>query len=176
MPCVMNETLIPVFLISPWVPANVHMEHGVTKWLTSWQFGKRAMDLIIDFLSCLWEYAKDQITRDIGAVADLSKFFIVPMPYASLKFVSRFCWSMADSACCVGCERLWYDAGGCYCGRACTEREGRWQGLERPIENYHRTGSCCCPLCAIDGAAPFKSFAEFYSVWCRRRDRGSCNL
>jgi hypothetical protein len=30
------------------------------------------MDLIIDFLSCLWEYAKEQITRDIGAVADLS--------------------------------------------------------------------------------------------------------
>jgi len=34
--------------------------------------GKRAVDLIIDFLSCLWEYAKDQITRDIGAVADLN--------------------------------------------------------------------------------------------------------
>jgi hypothetical protein len=31
------------------------------------------MDLIIDFLSCLWEYAKEQITRDIGAVADLSQ-------------------------------------------------------------------------------------------------------
>ncbi|CAA7262612.1 unnamed protein product [Cyclocybe aegerita] len=30
------------------------------------------IDLIIDFLSCLWEYAKDQITRDIGAVADLN--------------------------------------------------------------------------------------------------------
>ncbi|KAM6493252.1 actin-like ATPase domain containing protein [Amanita muscaria] len=34
--------------------------------------GKRAIDLIIDFLSCLWEYAKDQITREIGAVADLN--------------------------------------------------------------------------------------------------------
>lgn len=34
--------------------------------------GKKAIDLIIDFLSCLWEYAKDQITRDIGAVADLN--------------------------------------------------------------------------------------------------------
>ncbi|TFK37617.1 hypothetical protein BDQ12DRAFT_684989 [Crucibulum laeve] len=34
--------------------------------------GKRAIDLVIDFLSCLWEYAKDQITRDIGAVADLN--------------------------------------------------------------------------------------------------------
>lgn len=36
------------------------------------QPGKRPIDLIIDFLSHLWEYAKDQITRDIGAVADLS--------------------------------------------------------------------------------------------------------
>ena len=35
------------------------------------QPGKKAMDLIIDFLSCLWEYAKEQITREIGAVADL---------------------------------------------------------------------------------------------------------
>lgn len=34
--------------------------------------GKKAIDLIIDFLGCLWEYAKDQITRDIGAVADLN--------------------------------------------------------------------------------------------------------
>lgn len=33
--------------------------------------GKRALDLVIDFLSCLWEYAKEQITREIGAVADL---------------------------------------------------------------------------------------------------------
>ncbi|KAG2006050.1 hypothetical protein CC2G_002398 [Coprinopsis cinerea AmutBmut pab1-1] len=34
--------------------------------------GKRALDLIIDFLTCLWEYAKDQITRDLGSVADLN--------------------------------------------------------------------------------------------------------
>ncbi|KAL0952735.1 hypothetical protein HGRIS_006966 [Hohenbuehelia grisea] len=34
--------------------------------------GKGAIDLIIDFLSCLWEYAKEQITREIGAVADLN--------------------------------------------------------------------------------------------------------
>ncbi|KDQ54562.1 hypothetical protein JAAARDRAFT_38238 [Jaapia argillacea MUCL 33604] len=33
--------------------------------------GKTALCLIIDFLSCLWEYAKEQITREIGAVADL---------------------------------------------------------------------------------------------------------
>ncbi|KAF5361454.1 hypothetical protein D9758_006262 [Tetrapyrgos nigripes] len=34
--------------------------------------GKQAKDLVVDFLNCLWEYAKEQITRDIGAVADLN--------------------------------------------------------------------------------------------------------
>ncbi|KAG6830525.1 hypothetical protein H0H92_000197 [Tricholoma furcatifolium] len=34
--------------------------------------GKMAIDLIVDFLSCLWEHAKDQITHEIGAVADLN--------------------------------------------------------------------------------------------------------
>lgn len=31
----------------------------------------------MDFLSCLWEYAKEQITREIGAVADLSKHKLI---------------------------------------------------------------------------------------------------
>ncbi|KAJ3966608.1 hypothetical protein EV361DRAFT_934394 [Lentinula raphanica] len=34
--------------------------------------GKIAFDLIVDFLSCLWEYAKEQITREFGVVADLA--------------------------------------------------------------------------------------------------------
>ncbi|KAJ7145829.1 hypothetical protein C8R44DRAFT_972814 [Mycena epipterygia] len=34
--------------------------------------GKTATDLITEFLSCLWEYAREQITRDIGAIADLN--------------------------------------------------------------------------------------------------------
>lgn len=33
------------------------------------------MDLIIDFLTALWEYAKEQITREIGSVADLSESY-----------------------------------------------------------------------------------------------------
>lgn len=36
------------------------------------QPGKTAMDLIVDYLSCLYEYAREQITRETGAVADLS--------------------------------------------------------------------------------------------------------
>lgn len=35
------------------------------------QPGKHAIDVIVDFLRCLWGYAKEQITREIGAVADL---------------------------------------------------------------------------------------------------------
>ncbi|KIK14724.1 hypothetical protein PISMIDRAFT_687741 [Pisolithus microcarpus 441] len=34
--------------------------------------GKTAINLIVDFLSCLWEYAKEEITREIGSVADLN--------------------------------------------------------------------------------------------------------
>ncbi|KAF8272697.1 hypothetical protein EI94DRAFT_1769673 [Lactarius quietus] len=33
--------------------------------------GKKPIHLIVDFLYCMWEYAKEQITREIGAVADL---------------------------------------------------------------------------------------------------------
>ncbi|VDC04739.1 unnamed protein product [Peniophora sp. CBMAI 1063] len=33
--------------------------------------GKQPLDVIVDFLSCLWEYAKERITAEIGAVADL---------------------------------------------------------------------------------------------------------
>lgn len=34
--------------------------------------GKTAYDLVVDYLSCIWSYAKEQITRDIGAVSDLN--------------------------------------------------------------------------------------------------------
>ncbi|KAJ7147329.1 actin-like ATPase domain-containing protein [Mycena filopes] len=34
--------------------------------------GKTPTDLITEFLSCLWEYGREQITRDIGAIADLN--------------------------------------------------------------------------------------------------------
>ncbi|KZV91854.1 hypothetical protein EXIGLDRAFT_693266 [Exidia glandulosa HHB12029] len=33
--------------------------------------GKTPFDLIVDYLSCLWEYSREQITRDISSVADL---------------------------------------------------------------------------------------------------------
>ena len=41
----------------------------------SQQYGKLPVDLIIDFLSCVWEYTKEQISKDTGAVADLGMPF-----------------------------------------------------------------------------------------------------
>ena len=38
------------------------------------QPGKSAKDVIIDFLSALWEHAKEEITREIGAVADIGQY------------------------------------------------------------------------------------------------------
>ncbi|KAF9445980.1 actin-like ATPase domain-containing protein [Macrolepiota fuliginosa MF-IS2] len=53
-------------------PKTLRDESNVDPRLPLLPPGKRAIDLIIDFLTCLWEYAKEQITRDIGAVADLN--------------------------------------------------------------------------------------------------------
>ncbi|KAF8970592.1 hypothetical protein BDZ97DRAFT_1790034 [Flammula alnicola] len=53
-------------------PQALRDESSIDPRLPALPAGKRAIDLIIDFLSCLWEYAKEQITRDIGAVADLN--------------------------------------------------------------------------------------------------------
>ncbi|KAG2143858.1 actin-like ATPase domain-containing protein [Suillus cothurnatus] len=62
--------------------------------------GKTAMDLIIDFLSCLWEYAKEQITRDIGAVADLnSADVLVTCPAA---WDAKGCDMMREAAIAAG--------------------------------------------------------------------------
>ncbi|GAA5978586.1 hypothetical protein JCM11641_002779 [Rhodosporidiobolus odoratus] len=34
-------------------------------------YGKQPIDVVTDFLSCLWKYAKERITEEIGSVADL---------------------------------------------------------------------------------------------------------
>lgn len=62
----------------PQIPVCIHHYHIeiVTYVAARYQLGKKPLDLIVDFLSCLWEYAKEQITREIGAVADLSKFLV----------------------------------------------------------------------------------------------------
>ncbi len=73
------------------------------------QPGKSAIDLIIDFLSCLWEYAKEQITRDIGAVADLgTNSFSLYLRFAEGRFAQfpfqRLRRRMAYCPRCLGYE------------------------------------------------------------------------
>ncbi|GAA6006073.1 Hsp70 family protein [Rhodotorula paludigena] len=34
-------------------------------------YGKQPVDVVTDYLSCLWKYAKERITEEIGSVADL---------------------------------------------------------------------------------------------------------
>ncbi|KAJ6619054.1 hypothetical protein B0H10DRAFT_1794150 [Mycena sp. CBHHK59/15] len=62
--------------------------------------GKTPTDLITDFMSCLWEYAREQITRDIGAVADLNSadvWLTVPASWDA-----RGCALMRDAALMAG--------------------------------------------------------------------------
>ncbi|KAJ7777521.1 actin-like ATPase domain-containing protein [Mycena maculata] len=62
--------------------------------------GKTATDLITEFLSCLWEYAREQITRDIGAIADLNSADVwVTVPAA---WDARGCALMRDAAIAAG--------------------------------------------------------------------------
>ncbi|KAJ7682898.1 hypothetical protein B0H17DRAFT_1075328, partial [Mycena rosella] len=53
-------------------PRALRDESNVDPRLPSLPPGKTPADLITEFLSCLWEYAREQITRDIGAIADLN--------------------------------------------------------------------------------------------------------
>jgi len=38
---------------------------------TDLPFGKEPIDIIVDYLTCLWRYAKERITEDTGSIADL---------------------------------------------------------------------------------------------------------
>lgn len=81
-------------------PHALRDEHAVDPRLPSLPPGKHALDLIIDFLSCLWEYAKQQITREIGAVADLDSADVwLTVPAA---WDARGCQMMRDAAIAAG--------------------------------------------------------------------------
>lgn len=65
--------------------------------------GKKPIHLIVDFLSCMWEYAKEQITREIGAVADLDSADVwLTVPAA---WDARGCDLMRDAAISAGLVR-----------------------------------------------------------------------
>ncbi|KAF7373360.1 Heat shock protein 12B [Mycena sanguinolenta] len=52
-------------------PRALRDESALDPRLPSLPPNKTAADLITDYLSCLWEFSRDQITRDIGAISDL---------------------------------------------------------------------------------------------------------
>ncbi|KAH9960279.1 actin-like ATPase domain-containing protein [Russula dissimulans] len=65
--------------------------------------GKKPIHLIVDFLYCMWEYAKEQITREIGAVADLDSADVwLTVPAA---WDARGCDMMRDAAITAGLVR-----------------------------------------------------------------------
>ncbi|KAH9982005.1 actin-like ATPase domain-containing protein [Russula compacta] len=65
--------------------------------------GKKPVHLIVDFLYCMWEYAKEQITREIGAVADLDSADVwLTVPAA---WDARGCDMMRDAAITAGLVR-----------------------------------------------------------------------
>ncbi|GAA5840524.1 hypothetical protein JCM11251_007608 [Rhodosporidiobolus azoricus] len=50
------------------------LRHGrLASWspLPDLPYGKEPIDVVTDFLSCVWKYAKERITEEIGSVADL---------------------------------------------------------------------------------------------------------
>ena len=60
------------------------------------QAGKQVIDLIVDFLSALWEYAKEQITKEIGSVVDMSAYPTLKVGRRSHRYVcDRLCGRMA---------------------------------------------------------------------------------
>ncbi|KAF9234588.1 actin-like ATPase domain-containing protein [Melanogaster broomeanus] len=58
-------------------PRVLRDESAIDPRLPQLPLGKTAMNLIVDFLTCLWEWAKEEITREIGAVADLNSADVV---------------------------------------------------------------------------------------------------
>ncbi|KAJ6476249.1 actin-like ATPase domain-containing protein [Mycena sanguinolenta] len=52
-------------------PRALRDESALDPRLPSLPSNKAPADLITDYLSCLWEFSREQITRDIGAISDL---------------------------------------------------------------------------------------------------------
>ena len=74
--------------------------------------------MITDFLQCMWQYAKDEIIKDIGVGADLSMFAFTPLELP-LK-LSGFCRYLFDGSGCMESEVLRQNAGSSYESRICS--------------------------------------------------------
>ncbi|KAF7345112.1 hypothetical protein MVEN_01675100 [Mycena venus] len=83
-----------------WIPAPYEMNQPWIHDCLHSPPGKTPTDLIMDFLGCLWEYAREQITRDIGAISDLNSADVwVTVPAA---WDARGCALMREAAIAAG--------------------------------------------------------------------------
>ncbi|EJT97177.1 actin-like ATPase domain-containing protein [Dacryopinax primogenitus] len=81
-------------------PKALRDEGSVDNRLPRLPRGKSATDVITDFLTCIWEYAKQQIGREIGAVADLEAADVwITVPAA---WDAAGCAKMRDAAIAAG--------------------------------------------------------------------------
>jgi hypothetical protein len=125
-------------------PRALRDESAVDPRLPQLPPGKTAMNLIVDFLTCLWEYAKEEITREIGAVADLNTADVV-----------------------VTCPAAW-DAKGCDLMRAAAIEAGlvqsaragdiRWRDRLRIITEPEAAAVHCARLTDLHKLRPSQNF------------------
>ncbi|KAH8919099.1 actin-like ATPase domain-containing protein [Atractiella rhizophila] len=77
-----NATVMDGMLRCEWFklflePSALRDGEMVDKRLPALPPGKEPIDVIVDYLTCLWEYARTRITEDIGSVADLDSADVI---------------------------------------------------------------------------------------------------
>ncbi|KAH9993029.1 actin-like ATPase domain-containing protein [Russula vinacea] len=106
--------------------------------------GKRPIDLIVDFLYCMWEYAKQQITREIGAVADLDSADVwLTVPAA---WDAKGCDMMREAAITAGLVR------------SVSARDHDWRDRLRIITEPEAAAVHCAHLTDLHKLKPSQTF------------------
>ncbi|KAG8989997.1 hypothetical protein FRB93_003373 [Tulasnella sp. JGI-2019a] len=105
---------------------------------------KSANDLIVDYLSCLFEYAKEQITREIGAVADLNE--------ADVWLTVPAAWDA------VGCELMREAAIKAGLVQAAHARDRNWRDRLRIITEPEAAAVHCAHLTDLHQLQPSQNF------------------
>ncbi|KAG8879389.1 hypothetical protein FRB97_001660 [Tulasnella sp. 331] len=105
---------------------------------------KSANDLIVDYLSCLFEYAKEQITREIGAVADLNE--------ADVWLTVPAAWDA------IGCELMREAAIRAGLVQAAHARDRNWRDRLRIITEPEAAAVHCAHLTDLHQLQPSQNF------------------
>ena len=98
--------------------------------------------MIVDFLTCLWKYAKEKITEEIGSVADLGASRCPRLTgwrgrEADETVGLRGCRCNDDRACCLGCGWVCDHEGCGDQGWLGPELEGWGQELAGSTPHHH---------------------------------------